>query len=95
VLIGECNVAIAAGNLQEDNRGEIKKWLDIVDERLAIIPSMEHLVQGDEVIEALVAQRNEAKRKRDFALSDKIRQELRDRGVLIEDTREGTRWRRK
>src|SRR6266571_530911 len=86
VLIGECNVAMAAGNLQEDNRGEIKKWLDIVDERLAIIPSMEHLVQGDEVIEALVAQRNEAKRKRDFALSDKIRQELRDRGVLIEDT---------
>ena len=27
--------------------------------------------------------------------ADKLRQELRDRGVLIEDTREGTRWRRK
>ena len=61
----------------------------------AIIPPMEHLVQGDEVIEALVAQRNEARRNRDFALSDKIRQELLDRGVLIEDMREGTRWRRK
>src|SRR6266705_1691661 len=91
VLIGECNVAMAAGNLQEDNRGEIVKWLDIVDERLAIIPPMEHLVQGDQVIEALVAQRNEARRNRDFALSDKIRQELLDRGVLIEDMREGTR----
>src|SRR6266581_4962114 len=95
VLIGECNVAMTAGNLQEDNRGEIVKWLDIVDERLAIIPPMEHLVQGDEVIEALVAQRNEARRNRDFALSDKIRQELLDRGVLIEDMREGTRWRRR
>jgi len=95
VLIGECNIAMAAGNLQEDNRGEIVKWIEIVDERLAIIPPMEHLVQGDEVIEALVAQRNEARRNRDFALSDKIRQELLDRGVLIEDMREGTRWRRK
>ena len=95
VLIGECNVAMTAGNLQEDNRGEIVKWFDIVDERLAIIPPMEHLVQGDQVIEALVAQRNEARRNRDFALSDKIRQELLDRGVLIEDMREGTRWRRK
>src|SRR6266699_1650162 len=38
VLIGECNVAMTAGNLQEDNRGEIVKWIDIVDERLAIIP---------------------------------------------------------
>jgi len=46
-------------------------------------------------IEALVRKRSEAKRNRDFVLSDKIRQELNDRGILIEDTREGTRWRRK
>jgi cysteinyl-tRNA synthetase len=52
-------------------------------------------VQGDQEIEALIAQRNQAKLKRDFALSDKIRQELSHRGILIEDTREGTRWRRK
>jgi cysteinyl-tRNA synthetase len=95
VLIGECNVALAAGDLQADNRAEILKWLEVVDERLAIIPPVEHLVQGDEEIEPLIAQRNEARRNRDFALSDKLRQELLDRGVIIEDTREGTRWRRK
>jgi cysteinyl-tRNA synthetase len=95
VLIGECNVALAAGELQEDNRAEILKWLEIVDQRLGIIPPMEHLVQGDEEIEGLIARRNEARRNRDFALSDKLRQELLDRDVLIEDTREGTRWRRK
>jgi cysteinyl-tRNA synthetase len=43
----------------------------------------------------LIAQRNDARRNRDFATSDKIRQQLLDRGILIEDTREGTRWRRK
>ena len=95
VLIGECNVALAAGDLQEDNRTEIAKWFEIIDERLAVMPPMEQLVQGDEEIEALVARRNEARRNRDFAMSDKIRQELLDRGVLIEDTREGTRWRHK
>ena len=95
VLIGESNIALAAGELQEDNRAEIVKWFEIVDERLGIIPLMEHLVQGDQEIDALVEQRNEARRNRNFALSDKIRKELLDRGVLIEDTREGTRWRRK
>ena len=95
VLITQCNDALANNDLQEDNRTEILSWLRIVDERLAIIPPMEELVQGDHEIEALIAQRNQAKLKRDFALSDKIRQELSDRGILIEDTREGTRWRRK
>src|SRR5215471_5485799 len=98
VLIRECNIALAARDLQEDNRTEINAWLKIIDDRLAIIPKMEQLVQGDEEtaeIEKLVAQRNEARRNRDFAASDKLKQELLDRGVIIEDTREGTRWRRK
>jgi len=94
-LIKNSNIALDAGELLGEDRVEIKKWLDVVDERLAIIPPMEQLVQGDEEIDALVAQINEARRNRDYATSDRIRNELRDRGVLIEDTREGTRWRRK
>jgi cysteinyl-tRNA synthetase len=94
-LLRECNIALADGVLQEANRAEILKWFTVVDDRLAIIPPMEELVQADQEIESLIAQRNEARRSRDFALSDRIRQQLLDRGVLIEDTREGTRWRRK
>ena len=98
VLIGHGNVALSEGAVQEDDRAEILKWLQVVDERLAIIPPMEDLVQDqNEVaeIESLVERRNEARRNRDFAMADKIKKELIDRGVLIEDTREGTRWRRK
>ncbi len=98
IFIGEANVALAEGRLGEENRTEIKEWFRVIDDRLAIIPPMEHAVQGDkeaEEIEALVAQRNEARKSRNFTLSDKIRQELLDRGVVIEDTREGTKWRRK
>jgi cysteinyl-tRNA synthetase len=49
----------------------------------------------DKEIEALIAQRTEARRNRDFAESDRIRQKLLDAGVIVEDTREGMKWRRK
>ena len=48
----------------------------------------------DAEIDALVAARTEAKRAKDFAQADSIRQELLSRGVVLEDTREGTVWRR-
>ena len=98
IFIGEANIALAEGRLGEENRSEIQAWFKGIDERLAIIPPMEHAVHNDKEdaeIELLVAQRNEARRSRNFPLSDEIRQQLLDRGVVIEDTREGTRWRRK
>jgi len=49
---------------------------------------------SEEAIEAKIQQRVEAKKLRDFALSDKIRDELLQDGVEIQDTREGTRWQR-
>ena len=47
----------------------------------------------DEVfIEEKIAERNEAKKNRDFATADKIRDELKDMGIILKDTREGTKW---
>ena len=45
--------------------------------------------------EALIAERALAKRNRDFARSDQIRQQLLDAGIILEDTKEGARWKRK
>src|SRR2546426_98872 len=98
VFISQANVALEEGKLGEADRAEIQEWFKVIDARLGIVPAMEHLVLDDkaaEEIETLVQQRNEARRNRNFALSDQIRQRLLDRGVVIEDTREGTRWRRK
>ena len=48
----------------------------------------------DTRIQALVDERNEAKRARDFTRADAIRAQLADEGVLLEDTPQGVRWRR-
>ena len=47
-----------------------------------------------DAIEALIAERVEAKANRDFALSDKIRDDLKDQGIALEDGPAGTTWRR-
>ncbi len=50
---------------------------------------------SDGQIENLIAERNAARARRDFKASDKIRDELMQAGVILEDTKAGTRWKRK
>lgn len=45
-------------------------------------------------VEAFIQQRNQAKQNKDYALSDKIRDDLSAQGVILEDSREGTSWKR-
>jgi cysteinyl-tRNA synthetase len=45
-------------------------------------------------IEALIAERVQAKKDRQFARADEIRDSLKAQGVILEDSREGTTWRR-
>ena len=47
-----------------------------------------------EQIEQLITARNQAKQDKDYAKADDIRQQLLDGGVILEDSREGTKWRR-
>jgi len=51
-------------------------------------------VESDPRIDGLVAEREQARRNRDFATADRIRDELADAGIRIEDTPEGPRWSR-
>jgi len=50
---------------------------------------------GIQAIEALVAERTLAKKQRNFARADQIRNELAEKGIVIEDAKEGVRWKRK
>ncbi|HHY20741.1 MAG TPA: cysteine--tRNA ligase [Bacilli bacterium] len=48
----------------------------------------------DEEIEALIKKRNKARKDRDFALADQIRDDLKNKGIMLEDTPQGVRWKR-
>jgi cysteinyl-tRNA synthetase len=64
--------------------------LDQADPSLAA-----NLSLTDEAIDKLVAERTQAKRTRNFARADAIRNELLEKGILIEDSKDGVRWKRK
>lgn len=49
---------------------------------------------SDTAIEALIAERKSAKLAKNYARADEMREELKQQGVILEDSREGTRWRR-
>ncbi|WP_431732440.1 CysS/YqeB C-terminal domain-containing protein, partial [Clostridium botulinum] len=48
----------------------------------------------EDEIESLIQQRQDARKNKDFALSDKIRDDLKDRGIVLEDTPQGVRWKK-
>jgi cysteinyl-tRNA synthetase len=60
-----------------------------------LTPSTKEGALTDEQIEARIAERTRAKKAKDFAGADRVRQELLDQGVVLEDTKDGVRWKRK
>ena len=65
-----------------------------VEEFLKSDIGQEALALSEEQIEDLIQQRQDAKKAKEFAKADQIRQSLLDQGVVLEDTRQGTIWRR-
>ncbi|CRH97079.1 cysteinyl-tRNA synthetase [Streptococcus pneumoniae] len=68
------------------------KQLETLFDILGLELSKEELL--DEEIEELIQKRIEARKNRDFALSDQIRDDLKERNIILEDTAQGTRWKR-
>ncbi|HEY3028218.1 MAG TPA: cysteine--tRNA ligase [Pyrinomonadaceae bacterium] len=93
-LSREVNTAIARRTLLEDNKREIVEVLSKIDSVFNILgsPPREML---EEEIQQLIDERQEARRRRDFERADEVRDELSDRGIVLEDTKDGVRWKRK
>jgi len=58
-------------------------------------PAVKEGALSDAQVEERIAERTRAKKAKDFAGSDRIRQELLDQGIVLEDTKDGIRWKRK
>ena len=92
-LIRDANTAIDAGRLSSGDAEGIRSALLKADAVLDIFPAVEQSIDAE--IERLIDARNAARKSRNFAESDRLRAELEGRGILLEDTPGGTRWRRK
>lgn len=77
-----------------------KEYLEKLHDRLATLADVLGIIVDrdeemlDEEIEALIEERQTARKNRDFARADQIREELLAKGIVLEDTREGVKWRR-
>ncbi|WP_301110057.1 cysteine--tRNA ligase [Sporosarcina sp.] len=78
------------------DRHVLQKFIETFDQLMGVLGlpfvSTEELV--DEKVDALIQERLEARKNRDFARSDEIRDELKAEGIVLEDTAQGTRWKR-
>jgi len=88
------NTALARKKLQEDNKHELLDLLKRFDSVLNIFGT-EQQDMLDSEIQNLLDERQEARRRRDFGRADEIRDELAGRGIILEDTKDGVRWKRK
>lgn len=95
-FIRETNIAMDQGRFRRGNAASAQRLLDDFDAVFDVLkPTVHEGSLTDEEVEALVRQRTEAKKARDFARADQIRAQLLEKGIIVEDTRDGVRWKRK
>ena len=106
-LVRDVNIAMESGKLSAADAEVVRKAMLGFDEIFAVLKdddaerlralgfATESSGPSDEEINALVVKRVAAKKNKNFAESDRIRDELAAHGIILEDTREGVRWKRK
>jgi cysteinyl-tRNA synthetase len=93
-LTRKVNTALARKQVREDDKRELLELLERLDTVLNVFGS-EQREMLDAEVQALIDERQEARRRRDFVRADELRDELANRGIVLEDTKDGVRWKRK
>jgi cysteinyl-tRNA synthetase len=91
-LVREVNAALDDGRVGRRTEAALLGLLGDVDAHLDVLHVDDAALAVE--VEKLIAERETARRDRDFATADRIRTELRDRGIQLEDSKDGVRWKR-
>jgi cysteinyl-tRNA synthetase len=107
-LLRETNIAMDKGDFRQGDVAAVQEFLAKFDRVFAVMDDndgeklralgfgADEGLPSDVETEKLIEERQAARQRRDFAASDRIRKELADRGILIEDLKDGNvRWKRK
>jgi len=93
-LVREINTVLSNDGLKADDRTAVLAAIEKFDSVLGIFGE-EKEVMLDADIDALIAERQTARQQRNFKRSDEIRDLLAEKGIILEDTKDGVRWKRK
>jgi cysteinyl-tRNA synthetase len=93
-LSREVNTALARKQVKAEDQRELLDAIDRFDTVLNIFGEQQREMLDSE-IQSLIDERQEARRRRDFGRADEIRDDLSSRGIILEDTKDGVRWKRK
>ena len=91
-LVKFVNVNSSEQNSKEYLQALYQRLETLCDVLGIIIEKKEEILDSD--IEALIAERQAARKEKNFARADEIRDTLLEQGIILEDTREGVKWKR-
>lgn len=91
-FVRKVNILAAEGKVARGDAGEIVRTMESFDTVIGVLDYTKEEI-GDEV-EHMIQERDDARKSRDWTRADEIRNTLRDMGIVLEDSPEGTRWKK-
>ena len=91
-MVREANAAMDADAVGAEGRQKLLGLIEVVDTHLEVMTTEEMGLEKE--VARLIAEREAARKARDFKRSDAIRDELKAKGIALEDSKDGVRWRK-
>jgi cysteinyl-tRNA synthetase len=94
--VRDTNSAMDSGEFREDNMPAASALITRFDSIFDVLqPTVDASAITDAEVDRLIAERQAARKAKNFKRSDEVRNELLERGIVLEDTKDGVRWKRK
>lgn len=91
-FVKEINTLMMQNKIGKNNAKKISDLMHDFDKILGILEDKEGKLNPE--LKKLIDEREKARKAKDFARADKIREDLKKRGIVLEDTKDGVRWKR-